>query len=93
MNMSGSWRRNKSTHKAKRVRHKPKIRWDQLGLSNPDDVVAPVSMDEIRKQVVALASHGFGQETRSRSLPGNRQGGRAVQPSAPRRIKRRGATE
>lgn len=92
MNTSGAWRKNKSAHKAKRVRHKPKIRWDQLGLSDPEVGTVPVSMEEIRKQVVALASHGFGQGTRSRSAPEKVRGRGPAELPASRRSQRRATT-
>lgn len=82
MKMSGVWRRNKSAGKRKRPVHKPKIRWDSLGLPATTHESA-ASIEEIRRQVTSLASRGFGQGTRSRS--------EAKEAAGPRR--RRGATE
>ena len=45
--------RRGNTHKKQRVRHKTKIRWQQLGFT------VPVSMVTIRRQAVMMSSTGL----------------------------------
>lgn len=64
-----AWRTSKRSAKlgrAKQKIQKTKIRWGALGLTPPDSVPS-VPIDEIRKQVIILASRGIGQGVRSRS--------------------------
>ena len=51
----------------KKSSHKPKIRWELLGLTDPDSVDNTSSIEVIRREVTSLARHGFGQDTRLRS--------------------------
>ncbi|MGQ0812372.1 MAG: hypothetical protein ACT4OO_14265 [Nitrospiraceae bacterium] len=61
------WRNANKALKEKKVHRKPKIRWHQLGLNDPALEKNSATMEEIRQQVVALASRGLGQGVRSRS--------------------------
>lgn len=93
MKISMSWRGNQKTRKEKRLKHKPKIHWQQLGLTDPADASSTVSMDEIRRQVVMLSSRGLGQGTRSRqATPSKSVTGTSRHTEAGRK-RRRGATE
>jgi hypothetical protein len=93
MKLSGAWRSGKPGKKKTRPAYRPKIRWELLGLTNPDTDEPATSIETIRKEVSSLASRGFGQGTRSRST---NQGAKSHDKSphaASRRPKRRGATE
>lgn len=86
------WGGKKAARKRNRPVQKPKIRWDVLGFEPRSDDDRIPSIDEIRRQVSSLASHGFGQETRLRS--GAKE--TAVSPSSRGRTSvrpRRGATD
>ena len=67
MKITSVWRGNKPAHKKKRTVPKLRIRWTQLGLVDPTLAPQETSMDQIRREVTALASSGFGAETRARS--------------------------
>lgn len=67
MKITSVWRGNKAAHKKKRTVPKLRIRWTQLGLVDPSVESQETSMDQIRREVTALASFGFGAETRARS--------------------------
>ena len=67
MKITSVWRGNKPAHKKKRAVPKLRIRWTQLGLVDPSLAPQETSMDQIRRDVTALASSGFGAETRARS--------------------------
>lgn len=67
MSMPTVWGGNKAARKRKRPVQKLKIRWDVLGLEPRSGDEQTQSIEEIRRQVSSLASHGFGQETRLRS--------------------------
>ncbi len=67
MKITSVWRGNKAAHKKKRTVPKLRIRWTQLGLVDPSIESQETPMDEIRREVTALASFGFGAETRARS--------------------------
>lgn len=78
MNLTSVWK-NRRTGKKKSVR-KPKIRWDLLGLTDPDSVDSTSSMETIRREVSSLARYSFGPDTRlrataqeSKSLDKNRE--------------------
>lgn len=68
MKMSTVWGGNKSAKKRKRPVQKLKIRWDVLGLQSASGDDQSLSIEDIRRQVTSLASTGFGQETRLRSV-------------------------
>ena len=67
MKITSVWRGNKPAHKKKRTVPKLRIRWTQLGLVDPSLESHETPMDQIRREVTALASSGFGAETRARS--------------------------
>src|SRR5881296_3415494 len=68
MKITMSWPGNRKTPKEKRVVHKPKIRWQQLGLKDLSEEPASISMDEIRRQVVVASGRGLGHAVRARAL-------------------------
>lgn len=84
---------NKHTHKKKRVRHKPKIRWQLLGLADPAEEHTSISMDEIRRQVVMMSGMGLGQAVRPRPGARSAQGNGSNDHAEPGLKRRRGATE
>ena len=88
-----NWRGNRKTDRAKRVREKPKIRWQYLGLTDPAEESAAPSMAEIRRQVVTLSSRGLGHSVRSRPIAQSGPANGANTHGEPGRTKRRGATE
>lgn len=93
MKISAVWKSNNPGKKKNRPTYKPKIRWELLGLSDPDLNQTTTSIDTIRKEVSSLASRGFGQGTRSRTNNGNsRTRGRSRQVGGAK-VRRRGATE
>jgi hypothetical protein len=67
MNLSTAWNDRKAGKKKKRSVHKPKIRWQLLGLSDPDLHDNTSSIEIIRLGVSLLASHGIGSDTRLRT--------------------------
>ncbi|HMU31377.1 MAG: hypothetical protein KF854_12145 [Nitrospira sp.] len=67
MKITSVWRGNKPNHKKKRTVPKLRIRWTELGLVDPSVEPHETPMDQIRREVTALASSGFGAETRARS--------------------------
>ena len=93
MKITMRWRGNKQIDKKKRVRSKPKIRWQELGLTDPAEKRASISLDEIRRQVVMMSSQGLGQDTRLRPGVRSAQGNRMNDQAEPGRKRRRGATE
>jgi hypothetical protein len=68
MNLSSVWKSRK-VGKMKKSVHKPKIPWQQLGLTDPNSVDNVSSIETIRQEVSSLARHGLGLETRLRSTP------------------------
>ena len=78
----------KITKKYRRA-YKPKIRWDLLGLSDPNLAESTTSIETIRKEVSLLANRGFGQETTLRSTAQDaKRRGRGRQPEASQRVLR-----
>jgi hypothetical protein len=75
----------------KRGKQKPKVRWEQLGLTDPSETNTTPSIEEIRREVTLMASRGLAQGTRTRSIA------KAAHVDATRtglgRQRRRGATE
>jgi len=63
MKFTMSWRGNK--HKKQRVRHKTKIRWQQLGFTDPAEEHSLVSMESIRRQAVMMSTPGLERAVRS----------------------------
>lgn len=93
MKMSTVWGSNKAMRKRKRTVPKTKIRWDVLGLQDPDLEGPSPSIEDIRRQVTSLASRGLGPGTRSRSGHDNSPDRAVANATAPTRKRRRGATE
>ena len=71
MKLSAGWRVDKTRKNRARATRKPKIRWEALGLPGPLNTSLTTSMEDIRRQVSNMASHGFGQGTRSRTAEGD----------------------
>ena len=67
MKITSVWRGNKPNHIKNRTVPKLRIRWTELGLVDPSVESHETPMDQIRREVTALASSGFGAETRARS--------------------------
>ena len=63
MKFTMSWRGNK--HKKQRVKHKTKIRWQQLGFTDPAEEHSSVSMETIRRQAVMMSTPGLEKAVRS----------------------------
>jgi hypothetical protein len=68
MKISSAWKRDGVKVKKNRGASKPKIRWDVLGLSDPNRSESTTSIETIRREVLSLASRGLGQDTISRSI-------------------------
>lgn len=92
MKISSVWKRSNTRKKKNRSTFRPKIRWELLGLSDPD-VIEPTAIDTIRKTVSSLASQGFGDSTISRSREQATNGRGRNRESGGKRVGRRGATE
>ncbi|GMV49929.1 hypothetical protein FBQ96_03325 [Nitrospirales bacterium NOB] len=67
MKMTSVRRGRKSAQKKKTAGPKLRISWAQFGLIDPALESKTVSMDQIRREVTALASVGIGEDTRIRS--------------------------
>ncbi len=67
MKISPLLKRRNGMKKKTRPAYRPKIRWELLGLSNPDMDDTETSIETIRKEVSSLATLGFALGTRSRS--------------------------
>jgi len=93
MKITMTWRGHGKTDRGKRVREKPKIRWQYLGLKDPAEESPAPSMDEIRRQAVTLSSRGLGQAVRSRPVASIGPANGPNNHREPGRAKRRGATE
>jgi len=65
MNLTSVWK-NRRTGKKTSAR-KPKIRWQLLGLTDPNSVDNTSSMETIRREVTSLARYSFGPNTRLRA--------------------------
>ena len=93
MSISSVWKSNKAGKRKNRPVSKPKIRWELLGLSDPDLTKSGTSIETIRKEASSLARRGFGQGTRSRTTEQDGNGrGRSRQASA-RQVRWRGSTD
>ncbi|BFU90739.1 MAG: hypothetical protein NTAFB01_19260 [Nitrospira sp.] len=90
MNLTSVWK-NRRTGKKKSVR-KPKIRWDLLGLTDPDSVDSTSSMETIRREVTSLARYSFGPDTRLRATAQESKSLDKNHEPVGARNKRRGAT-
>lgn len=92
MKISTVWGGNKA-RKRKRPVQKLKIRWDVLGLQPTSSEESSQSIEDIRRQVTSLASNGFGQETRLRSVSKETRPRSASNAPAAKAKRRRGAME
>jgi len=63
--ISSSWGSGKTSRKRKRTVLRTKIRWDVLGLQDPGRIEAAPSMEDIRSQIISMASQGLGAHSRS----------------------------
>ncbi|MGH7250371.1 MAG: hypothetical protein ACREIK_00775 [Nitrospiraceae bacterium] len=93
MKITMSWPGNRKTPKEKRVVHKPKIRWQQLGFKDLSEEPASISMDEIRRQVVVLSGRGLGHAARARAGEQSGPASGARTQGKANRAKRHGPTE
>lgn len=66
MDLASVWRSRKAGKK--KSAHKPKIRWQLLGLTDPNSVDSISSIEVIRREVASLARHSFGEDTRLRTI-------------------------
>ncbi len=57
--------RRDNKHKKQRVRRKTKIRWQQLGFTDPAEKHSLASMVTIRRQAVMMSSTGLEKAVRS----------------------------
>lgn len=64
MKISSSWGSGKTSRKRKRTVLRTKIRWDVLGLQDPARMGATQSMEDIRSQIISMASQGLGAHSR-----------------------------
>lgn len=78
-----AWRVVRKGFKAKRMKRQPRIRWERLGMLLPEKLPTPI--EEIRREVLKLASRGMRQGTRAQPD--------GVHPQKAVRRRRRGATE
>ena len=92
MKISSVWKRNNAKKKKNRWTLKPKIQWEQLGLSDPA-LIEPTAIETIRKAVSSLASQGFGDGTKLRSAEQDTKGRGRNRQSGGIKVRRRGATE
>jgi len=92
MNIATVWKGSNARKKKTRSRIKPKIRWELLGLSDPD-LVEPTAIETIRREVSSLASRGLEHGTHSGSTEQDPKGRGGNRQSAGKRVRRRGATE
>ncbi|MDC8447938.1 MAG: hypothetical protein LV473_06245 [Nitrospira sp.] len=64
--MNTSWG-TKASHRRKRAIRRTKVRWDLLGLQDPERAMSTMSIDDIRRQIISAASQGLSPDTLSRS--------------------------
>ena len=93
MNLSSVWKDRRAGKKKKKSVHKPKIRWQLLGLTDPKSVDTTSSIETIRQEVSSLASHGFGPDTRLRSVALESKSLGRNYKAGTNKTSRRGATE
>ncbi len=93
MDLSSVWKDRRAGKKKKKSVHKPKIRWQLLGLTDPKSVDNTSSIETIRREVSSLARHSFGPDTRSRSAAQESKSLGRNHGSGATRSRRRGATE
>ena len=93
MKISSTWKSGKSGKKKQRPTYRPKIRWELLGLSDPQNAELATSIETIRKQVSALTREGFGLESRTPERLMNPSGRGRSKPTAGIRTRRRDTAE
>ncbi len=93
MKISSVWKSGKTTKKKNRSVHKPKIRWQLLGLTDPNLVDNSPSIEAIRLEVSSMARFGIGPETKLRATAQESKSLGRNHPSAANRTSRRGATD
>ncbi len=71
MNLPTVWKNRRSGNK-KSVHKKPKIRWQLLGLRDPNSVDTTSSIETIRQEVSSLARYRFGPSTPAPAPPPRR---------------------
>lgn len=64
--MNTSWG-TKPPHRRKRTVLRTKVRWEKLGLHNPERSSSAMSIEDIRRQITSAASQGLSSDTVSRS--------------------------
>ncbi len=64
--MKTSWGM-KAPHRRKQATLRTKVRWERLGLEDPAQSPAALSIDDIRRQITSAASQGLSPDTVSRS--------------------------
>lgn len=64
--MNTSWG-TKASHRRKRAIRRTKVRWDLLGLQDPERTSSTTSIDDIRRQIISAANQGLSSDTLSRS--------------------------
>lgn len=73
MKISTSWGAGKSSRRRKRTVLRTKIRWDVLGLQDPEAMATTPSMEFIRRQIISMASQGLEAQSRSSQKDASRQ--------------------
>lgn len=73
MKAFSSWGTGKTSRKRKRTTLKTKIRWDVIGLQDPELLTTTPSMEDIRSQIISMASHELESHVRSRQKDAARQ--------------------
>ena len=91
MYLASVWKSRKAGKK--KSARKPKIRWQLLGLTDPNSVDNISSIEVIRQEVASLARHSFGEDTRLRSIAQKSKSLDRHHKLVGARNKRRGATE
>lgn len=90
MKVSNVWKRGSSARKKNKPTYK--IRWELIGLSDPDAIERTTSMDTIRREVSFLATQGL--SVRSQTPSAEQAKGRGQKRTISRsRVRRRGTTE
>jgi hypothetical protein len=93
MNLPSVWKDRRAGKKKKKSVHKPKIRWQLLGLTDPRSVDSTSSIEAIRQEISSLARHSFEPNTRSRSTAQESRSLGRNHESGGIRSRRRGSTE
>ena len=91
MKISSSWGTGKTSRKRKRTVLRTKIRWDVLGLQSPGHIETARSMEDIRSQIISMASQGLGAHSRSGQKTAPPQSAAGI--TASTRKRKRGASQ